>query len=76
MAGAGFHSFAKLRRQMCNADLFKPRCELCGLPQEKWLKPFRIWLRISRNNQHYLSFSSVNDSAETASAVSMTPLKL
>jgi hypothetical protein len=39
------------------------------------LKPFRIWLRIRRDNQHYSSFSGVNDTAETVSAVSMTPLK-
>jgi membrane-bound metal-dependent hydrolase YbcI (DUF457 family) len=46
------------------------------------LKPFRIWLRIRRNNRHYSSFSGVNDTAETldliliaVSAVSMTPLK-
>jgi hypothetical protein len=39
------------------------------------LKPFRIWLRIRRENQHYSSFSCVNDTAETVSAVSMATLK-
>jgi hypothetical protein len=46
------------------------------------LKPFRIWLRICRDNQYYSSFSGVIDTAETldlilisVSAVSMTPLK-
>jgi hypothetical protein len=28
------------------------------------LNPFRIWLRIRRNNRHYSSFSGVNDTAE------------
>jgi hypothetical protein len=29
------------------------------------LKPFRIWLRIRRENRHHSSFSGVNDTAET-----------
>jgi hypothetical protein len=36
------------------------------------LKPFRIWLRIRRENRLY---SNVNDTAEMVSAVSITPLK-
>jgi hypothetical protein len=40
------------------------------------LKPFRIWLRICRENRLYSNFSGVMDTAETISAVSMTPLKL
>jgi hypothetical protein len=36
------------------------------------IKPFRIWLHIRQNNQHYSSFSGVNDTAETGSTVSMT----
>jgi hypothetical protein len=34
-------------------------------PRAHMLKPFRIWLRIRRNNRHYSSFSGVNDTAET-----------
>jgi hypothetical protein len=37
------------------------------------LKPFRIWLRIRRENRLYSNFSSVIDNAETISAVSLTP---
>jgi hypothetical protein len=39
------------------------------------LKPFCIWLRIRQENRHYSSFLGVNDTVETISAVSMTPLK-
>jgi hypothetical protein len=39
------------------------------------LKPFRIWLRIRRENQLYSSFSGVIDTAETISEASLTPLK-
>jgi hypothetical protein len=33
------------------------------------LKPFRIWLRICRENRHNSSFSGVIDTAEIVSAV-------
>jgi hypothetical protein len=39
------------------------------------LKPFRIWLRIRRENRLYSNFSGVIDTAETILAVSLTPLK-
>jgi hypothetical protein len=35
MAEAGINSFAKLRAQMCQADLDNPRHELCGSPSGK-----------------------------------------
>jgi hypothetical protein len=42
------------------------------------LKPFRIWLRIHRENSiihRWNDFSGVIDTAETISAVLLTPLK-
>jgi hypothetical protein len=34
MAGAGFHSFAKLFAKMCYADLGNLRFELCGFQKK------------------------------------------
>jgi hypothetical protein len=36
------------------------------------LQPFRIWLRIRRENRLYSNFSGVIDTAETVSAVSLS----
>jgi hypothetical protein len=38
------------------------------------LKPFRKWLRIRRENRLYSNVSGVIDTAETISAMSLTPL--